>query len=324
MKVLLIVNPLASAVTGRTRSVIQKALSADHRLEVAVTNRRGHATRIAQNAAKDGIDIVVVLGGDGTLNEVANGLVDSGTAMAAIPGGSTNVFARTLGVPDDPIEATGALLDSLEAGTTHRIGLGSVNERYFLFHSGIGFDAAVVEQVEKKGGVLKRFAGHPLFVIAAIGTWLRNYDKKRPAFRISTRKIGDEKIGDLEITGVEGLFSVCLNTDPYTYLGTRKISLAPHANLDTPLAIVTFKNLTLKRLLPVVLGSLGIGRTTTSSSRVVDLRNDVAEAQAIAYKSVPLQVDGDFLGNFAEFSFQYKAACLDVVMPIKATDSRNY
>ena len=270
MKVLLIVNPLASAVTGRTRSVIQKALSADHRLEVAVTNRRGHATRIAQNAAKDGIDIVVVLGGDGTLNEVANGLVDSGTAMAAIPGGSTNVFARTLGVPDDPIEATGALLDSLEAGTTHRIGLGSVNERYFLFHSGIGFDAAVVEQVEKKGGVLKRFAGHPLFVIAAIGTWLRNYDKKRPAFRISTRKIDDEKIGDLEITGVEGLFSVCLNTDPYTYLGTRKISLAPHANLDTPLAIVTFKNLTLKRLLPVVLGSLGIGKTTTTSSRVVD------------------------------------------------------
>ena len=88
--------------------------------------------------------------------------------------------------------------------------------------------------------------------------------------------------------------------------------------------MATFKNLTLKRLLPVVLGSLGIGKTTTSSSRVVDLRNDVAEAQAIAYKSVPLQVDGDFLGNFAEFSFQYKAACLDVVMPIKATDSRNY
>ena len=323
MKVLLIVNPLASSVTGRTRAVIQKALSADHRLEVAVTNHRGHATRIAQNAAKDGIDIVVVLGGDGTLNEVANGLVGSETALAAIPGGSTNVFARTLGIPDDPIEATGVLLDSLEAGSTHRIGLGSVNQRYFLFHAGIGFDAAVVEQVEKKGGLLKRFAGHPLFVIAAIGTWLRYYDKKRPAFRISTRKMGDEEIGDLETTGVEGLFSVCLNTDPYTYLGTRKISLAPHANLDTPLAVVTFKSLTLKKLLPVILGALVMGKTTTSSSRIVDLRSDLTEAQAIAYKAVPLQVDGDFLGNFDEFSFKYKAECLDVVMPIKPNDFQN-
>jgi hypothetical protein len=156
-----------------------------------------------------------------------------------------------------------------------------------------------------------------------VGTWLRYYDKKRPAFRISTRKVGDEKIGDLETTGVEGLFSVCLNTDPYTYLGTRKISLAPHANLDTPLVMVTFKSLILKRLLPVFLGSLGIGKYTTSSSRIVDLRSDLAEAQAIAYKSVPLQVDGDFLGNFEEFSFRYEASCLDVVMPIKPIDFQN-
>ena len=120
------------------------------------------------------------------------------------------------------------------------------------------------------------------------------------------------------------LFSVCLNTDPYTYLGTRKISLAPHANLDTPLAMATFRTLTLKRLLPVLLGSLGIGKATTTSSRAVDLRSDLTEAQAIAYKSVPLQVDGDFLGNFEEFSFRYKASCLDVVMPIKTPDLQNY
>ena len=198
-----------------------------------------------------------------------------------------------------------------------------MNERYFLFHAGIGFDAAVVEQVERKGGVLKRFAGHPLFVVAAIGTWLRHYDRKRPAFRISTREVSDKEIGDLENTGVEGLFSVCLNTDPYTYLGTRKISLAPNANLDTPLALATFKSLTLKRLLPVLLGSLGVGKSTTSSSRSVDLRSDLIEAQAVAYKPIPLQVDGDFLGNFEEFSFRYKASCLDVVMPTKLTDFQN-
>ena len=323
MKVLLVVNPLASSVTGRTRVVIQKALSADHRLEVAVTQRRNHATRIAQNAAKDGIDIVVVLGGDGTLNEVANGLVDSGTAIAALPGGSTNVFAHTLGIPDDPIEATGSLLDSLEVGSIHRIGLGSVNERYFLFHAGIGFDAAVVEQVEKRAGILKRFAGHPLFVVAAVGTWLRHYDKKRPVFRVSTQKVDEETIGDMETTGVEGLFAVCLNTDPYTYLGTRKISLAPDTDLDTPLAIATFKNLTLKKLLPVVLGSLGIGNTTTSTSRVVDLRTDLTKAKVSAYELTPLQVDGDFLGNFKDFYFKYEPSCLDVVIPTKPSEHQN-
>ena len=147
MKILLVVNPSASSVTARTRIVIQKALSADHRLEVAATTRRGHATRLAQSAAKDGMDVVVVLGGAGPLNEAATGLVGPATALAALPGGSTNVFARTLGLPDDPVEATGALLDAVEAASIRRIGLGSINQRYFLFHAVVGFDAEVVELV---------------------------------------------------------------------------------------------------------------------------------------------------------------------------------
>ena len=116
MKVLLLVNSSASSVTARGRVVIQKALSADHDVTLAETSRRGHATRLAQGAAVDGIDVVVVLGGDGTLNEAANGLAGTDTALAALPGGSTNVFARTLGLPDDPIEATGVLLDALARG----------------------------------------------------------------------------------------------------------------------------------------------------------------------------------------------------------------
>ena len=123
MKVLLIVNPSASSVTARTRIVIQKALSADHRLEVAATTRRGHATRLAQSASNDGMDVVVVLGGDGTLNEAANGLAGTDTALAALPGGSTNVFARTIGLPDDAVEATGALLDAIEAASIRRVAL---------------------------------------------------------------------------------------------------------------------------------------------------------------------------------------------------------
>src|ERR1700682_6159201 len=102
MRVLLIVNASASSVTARARVVIQKALSADHQVTVAETSRRGHATRLAQGAAADGADVVVVLGGDGTLNEAANGLAGTATALGVLPGGSTNVFARTLGMTNDP------------------------------------------------------------------------------------------------------------------------------------------------------------------------------------------------------------------------------
>ena len=151
VRLLLLVNSSASSVTARGRVVIQKALSADH----DVTRRRDQPARPRHppgpGRGRDGVDVVVVLGGDGTLNEAANGLAGTDTALAALPGGSTNVFARTIGLPNDPIEATGALLDGLgrRAGSS-TVGLGSVNGRYFLFHVGIGFDAAVVEQVERR------------------------------------------------------------------------------------------------------------------------------------------------------------------------------
>src|SRR6202165_4575750 len=145
MRLLLLVNASASAVTPRGRVVIQKALAADHEVTVSETSRRGHAARLAQGAAADGLDAVVVLGGDGTLNEAANGLAGSKTALGVLPGGSTNVFARTIGMTNDPIEATGEMLTALSRHSMRRIGLGNVNGRYFLFHVGLGFDAAVVE-----------------------------------------------------------------------------------------------------------------------------------------------------------------------------------
>ena len=120
MRLLLIVNTSASSVTARARVVIHKALSADHDVVLKETNRRGHAARLAQGAAADGMDAVVVLGGDGTLNEAANGLAGSPTALGVLPGGSTNVFARTLGMANDPIEATSQLLSALAARSVER------------------------------------------------------------------------------------------------------------------------------------------------------------------------------------------------------------
>src|SRR4051794_35982601 len=179
VRVLLVVNAAASSVPARGRVVIQKALSADHTVTVAQTNRRGHATRLAQGAANDGYDVVVCLGGDGTLNEVANGLAGSRTALAALPRGPTNGVARTLRPPNDPLEATRAPADGRAHDPIEGVGLGSVNGRYFLFHVGLGFDACVVSQVERRAG-LKRYAGPPLFIFSAFTSWFRHYDKSRP------------------------------------------------------------------------------------------------------------------------------------------------
>jgi diacylglycerol kinase family enzyme len=298
------VNSSASSVTARTRVVIQKALSADNRVTVAETSRRGHATRLAQGAAAEGVDVVVVLGGDGTLNEAANGLAGSRTALAALPGGSTNVFARTIGLPDDPVEATGAILDALFRDAIVRVGLGAVNGRYFLFHVGMGFDAAVVAQVEKRAS-LKRWASHAWFAWCAVDTWLRHYDRSRPRFALH---FPDGHLVD------DAVFAVCLNTNPYTYVGRRPFEVAPEAALDRGLVMVTFRTLAPGSFLPLAVSALGSG-ALLRRSRHTDYRVDLAEARVAGFGPFPYQVDGDYLGEADELHFRHEPEVLDLVMP---------
>jgi diacylglycerol kinase family enzyme len=304
VKLLLLVNSSASSVTPRSRVVIQKALSADHQVTLAETSRRGHATRLAQGAAASGVDAVVVLGGDGTLNEAANGLAGSDCALAPLPGGSTNVFARTIGLPNDPIEATGSLLDALARRSIRRVGLGAVNGRYFLFHTGVGFDAAVVEQVEKRSG-LKRYAGHPLFVYAAFDTWLRHYDRSRPRFAV--HHLDGTQIDD-------GYLTIVMNTSPYTFLGNRPLDLAPEATLDRGLASVTLRTMSFAPTMRIVASGLGRGRALRRS-RWVDFRTDLDGLEVEAYGAIPYQVDGDHLGDAETLAFEHRPEILDLVLP---------
>ena len=171
LRVLLVVNSFASSVTARNTVVVHRRLSRGHDVELVETNRRGHATRFAHDAARRGVDVVVGFGGDGTLNEVATGIAGTDTALGVLPGGSTNVFARTIGMPNDPVEAVELLAGGIDAADFRPIGLGKVNGRFFCFHTGIGFDAAVVERVERRAS-LKRWLGHPLFISAGVTTWL--------------------------------------------------------------------------------------------------------------------------------------------------------
>jgi diacylglycerol kinase family enzyme len=272
-------------------------------VSLAETSRRGHATRLAQGAAADGVDVVVVLGGDGTQNEGANGLAGTETALAVLPGGSTNVFARTIGLPNDPIEATGVLLDALAKQSMRKVGLGSVNDRYFLFHTGVGFDAAVVRQVERRD-TFKRWFGHPLFIYATVVTWLRHYDRRHPHFGVHFH---DGVVDD-------GYFTVVMNTSPYTFLGNRPFDIAPEATFDRGLVAVTVRSLGMS-MATTLARTAFMNPRTLRNSRSVDFRTDLESFEILGHRPFPYQVDGDYLGEVDRLQFRHEPNALNLVLP---------
>ena len=311
MRLVFIVNSSASSVTERTRVVIAKALGADHQVTVAETSRRGHATKLAQGAAADGADVVVVLGGDGTINEAANGLAGTTTALGTLPGGSTNVFARTLGFTNDPVEATGELLAALDARSWRRVGLATVNGRAFTFHVGIGYDAAVVSRVEQRGS-LKRYAGHALFVSEAVRTWMRGYDRRHTAFHVEARA------ADGTVTADDGVFAITMRTNPYTFLGDRPLDVAPGTDLSGGLTVVVLRRLELSTLLPLAAAALR-GRGLDGRRGAV-VRRQVVAATFEATRPLPYQVDGEPLGDATRFEIALEPEALTLVLPVAADD----
>lgn len=311
MRILLIVNPSASSVNARTRVEIQSKLAADHDVTVMETNRQGHAARLARGAAATGTSIVAVLGGDGTLNEAANGLAETDTALAPLPGGSTNVFARTIGLPNDAIAASEVLVAALRDPTrsVRRVGLGKADDRYFLFHLGLGFDAALVEQVERHAP-LKRWAGHPLFAWAGVSAWLRHYDHRRPRFAV--RYPDGRSVED-------AVFVIIANTNPYTFVGNRPFDIAPAATLDRALSTVAVRDLRVWRILQLAVAAL---RSADRLARVpgVTIRADVTDCEIVGHGSFPVQMDGESLGESDHVSVRHVPDVLRLVTPLPATD----
>lgn len=304
MRVLLLVNATASSVTARARVLIRKTLAARHDVEVAETSRRGHATRLARAAANDGFDVVAVLAGDGTLNEAADGLAGTATALAPLPGGSTNVYARTLGYPTDVMAATNRLLVSLDRGAFTRIGLGRVDARHFLFHVGLGFDAAVIRRVERYGE-LKRYASHPLHVVAAFETWFRHFDRSKPRF--------DLVLGSGE--RVEGVyFAIVSKTSPYTYLGPQALHVAPQAGLHSRLALTAFQRLDVLTLVGGAASAMRSGRFLRAR-RGIAHRHDLDAITVEGRGPFPYQVDGDDLGDAEHLDVGYEPDALTIVLP---------
>jgi diacylglycerol kinase family enzyme len=302
VRILLIVNSFASSVTPRNTVLVHEHLAKHHDVQVVETNERGHATRFAQDAAARGLDAVVGFGGDGTLNEIATGLAGSDTALAMLPGGSTNVFVRTLGIANDPMVALTQLMAGIDRNEIERVSLGQANGRYFTFHAGIGYDAAVVEQVERRSS-LKRIVGQPLFAYSALHSWFKSYDRKYPHF---TMNIDGRAIPN-------GFFSVVLNTNPYTFVGKHPIHLSSAASLEKKLVVVTFRKMTTPLMLKTLYSALRRGGLETSSG--IDIATDVEHVKIEFPAPFPYQLDGDYLGDTTSIDIKHCPEALRLVRP---------
>src|SRR5439155_10727020 len=280
---LLVFNPGATRVSPRMRDVIAHALSDELKLDVVETKRRNHATHLAAGAAHEGIDVIVCFGGDGTLNEVINGLAGTDVPLVPIPGGGTNVFARTMGLPKDPIDATSIVIEKLHNGASPRyINLGKMNGRFFAFCAGASLDAQVVHNVEHAARTRKRF-GEWSFVTHAVTAALKLQGRRGPL-----RVYADGQV--IEHTHA----AVVCNSKPYTFLGDRPFDVCPRADIEKGLDATIMTTVALPTILRVVGTAFGSG--DYSKIRKVHAFHDLERLRAESDEPVPVEVDGDYAG----------------------------
>lgn len=312
MRALLVANPKATTTSARTREVIAHALSASVDLDVVETTHRSHATDLARQARLDGIDVVLTLGGDGTVNEVVNGLLADGPGhdvpiLGAIPGGSANVFARSTGLPDDAVEATGALLEALEHKRTRTLGLGLADtgdrQRWFLCNAGLGLDAEIVEDMEKQRA--KGAEATPgRYFQTALRHILVTAERRQPA--LTVHRPG--------IPPVDGVFlAIVQNSSPWTFLGPLPIDPCPRASFDTGLDLFGPRSLAVPHMLGHVRRFFTRTRRPYPFGGLLAL-HDQSEFTVSAEPVASLQIDGDHVGPVGEVTFRSVPRALAVLV----------
>src|SRR4051795_1332180 len=303
-RMLVIVNPYATTVSDRLKNLVVYALQSRYSVEAIDTEKRDHATRICREAASEGYDVVVAFGGDGTVNEAANGLVGSDTPLTALPGGSTNVFSRLLGIPNDVVDATEHLLRMADEFSPRRVDTGLMNGRHFTFASGIGLDASVVERVDRHPRLKARY-GEYFFTYAALASFNRNYLVKPPRLL-------------LEVGGraLEGVTLVVQNADPFTYFGSRPIRIAEGATMDSG----TLALAVLKKATPLEMPTLIPRIFAARSSAVLGHRQIEGfkeqrrfRVERAGDRALPVEVDGDYMGEFDDVEYGIAPRSLPVV-----------
>jgi diacylglycerol kinase family enzyme len=283
-RLLLVVNPVARTVSTPTLAVIEKALSADFVLEVAETKGRGHANELAQQAVADGIDLVVVFSGDGTINEAVNALAGTDTALGVLPGGATNVLVRALGLPTDPVECTGVLIAKALDDEAIKLNLGRADGRYFAVNCGAGIDASAMRRLEKKFPSTKSKYDRVAFR-AVSWELMVGYAGKKP---------------DLEVTiddadPIPSLSVMVGRTDPYTFYKDRGLRMTPDASLESGLDVLSVRKLNRRNIPRIAWQVFGSARHVRG--RDIDYVHDASHVVVRSDDPFPVQVDGDPLGD---------------------------
>jgi diacylglycerol kinase family enzyme len=305
MRALLVVNPRATTTSTATADVIVGALAHELDLEVTFTTHRGHGVDLGHWALDNALDAVIAVGGDGVVNEVVNGILRDGPhagipALGVIPGGSANVFSRTLGIPGDPVEATGALLRSAREGRFRRIGIGHVafddRSRWFVVNAGLGIDARIIATMERHRRAGKA-ATPARYLLTTVSEYLRH--RKSPPMTLS--RPGALPVGDV-------LLAIVQNTSPWTYFGAVPIDPCPHASFETGLDVFAVRSLgpvATARAATRMLTRLGGGSSRAGRGTIVVWHDQATFTVRTADPSalVPIQIDGEGLGDTADATF---------------------
>jgi len=308
LRMLLIVNPRATTVSGRLKNLVVYALRGRFDVRAVETESRNHATALTREAIEDGCDLVVAFGGDGTANEVANGLAGTEVPLTLLPGGCTNVACRMLGIPTDLVDATEHLLQLADQPVARAIDLGRVNGRYFLFSSGAGLDADAARWVDERPSIKAR-GGVMSFTYAASVSYLRRYRGRPP--RLAVEAQGEK---------VEALTALVQNSMPFTYFRSKPLHVCEDVALDSGTISLLAMRRAASRDAPGAMWrlfregkSLAGHPQARSFTRLAHARITGLASEDGTLRAFPLEVDGDYLGEFTEVTYGVHPRALQVV-----------
>jgi diacylglycerol kinase family enzyme len=291
LRMMIIVNPYATTVSVRLKNLVVYALQGRYDVTAIETTSRGHATELCREAQAEAYDVVVAFGGDGTVNEAANGLAGGDVPLTCLPGGATNVYCKLLGIPGEIVDATEHLLRMADDWRPRRVDLARVNGRHFTFSSGMGLDASVVEKVDSRPR-LKARLGAWYFTWAAIVTFLGRYVGRPPRLEV-------------ELPGGEthrGVTAVVQNGDPFTYFRNRPIALTDGGDLEDGVLSGLVLRRSTPTVMPTIIWRAFSRRARVTRHRAVDGFTGVREltVRSADGRPIPLQVDGDHIADVTE------------------------